>query len=151
MNKKIGIIAIVLLLIGAFFYFDLGQYFSFEYLKAQQGTLSAYYESNKVLTIALFLSIYILTTALSLPGAAIMTLAGGAIFGLVLGTILVSIASTVGATLAFLTSRFILRDSIQNKCADKLKTINEGMDKDCLLNTSPSPRDKRQARMPSSA
>jgi uncharacterized membrane protein YdjX (TVP38/TMEM64 family) len=76
------------------------------------------------------MAIYILVTSLSLPGAAIMTLAAGALFGLVVGTIVVSFASTIGATLACFVSRFILRDWIQSKFGDKLRTINEGVEKE---------------------
>ena len=74
--------------------------------------------------------IYILVTSLSLPGAAVMTLAGGALFGLLRGTIIVSFASTIGATLACFVSRFILRDWVQGKFGDKLKTVNNGIERE---------------------
>ena len=101
MNKsKLLLAVIIATVIGSFFYFDLGQYLTLEYLKSQQADLDQYYQANKITTIALFAGIYILMAALSLPGAALMTLLAGAIFGLVTGTIIVSFASSIGATLA---------------------------------------------------
>lgn len=129
-KSKVIIIAVVAVLIGAFFLFDLGQYFTLEYLKAEKDNILTNYEQAKLTTIVVYMLIYIGVTALSLPGAAIMTLAGGAVFGVLEGTIIISFASTIGATLAFLVSRFILRDSIQEKFADKLKAINAGMEKE---------------------
>jgi len=117
-------------LVAAYFVFDLGQYFSLGYLKSRQAEIDAYYGSNPLQTVAVFFLIYVAVTGLSLPGATIMTLAAGAIFGLLWGTIMVSFASSIGATLAFLVSRFLLRDSVQAKFGDKLKAINAGIDKD---------------------
>ena len=74
--------------------------------------------------------IYVLATSLSLPGAAVLTIAGGALFGLWTGTLTVSFASTIGATLACIVSRFILRDSIQAKFGDRIKTVNDGIEKE---------------------
>jgi len=129
--------ALVVLGIGVaiwFFYsYDLGQYLTLEYLKSQKEAFSSYYQENTATTLAAYLLIYITSTALSLPGATILTLAGGAFFGLTTGTILVSFASTIGATLAFMVARLLLRDSIQSKFADKLKTINEGVERDGAL------------------
>ena len=131
MNKsKLLLLAVVATLLGSFFYFDLGQYLNLEYLKSQQVALNEYYVENAVLTIAVFLLVYIAVTALSLPGAALMTLLAGAIFGVVTGTIIVSFASSIGATLAFLASRFLLRDWVQEKFGDKLKAINKGIEKE---------------------
>jgi len=117
-------------LIGAFFYFDLGRYFSLDYIKAQQASVQAYYASNPLQAIGVFVGVYVAVTALSLPGAAIMTLLAGAVFGLVVGTVIVSFASSIGATLAFLVSRFILRDWVQGRFGDKLAAINRGVEKD---------------------
>jgi len=89
-----------------------------------------FYANNKWLTLSIYMGIYVLVTALSLPGAAVMSLAGGALFGIWIGLVVVSFASTIGATLAFLIARFILRDYVQNKFGDKLNTINEGIRKD---------------------
>ena len=121
---------LVVVLVAAYFVFDLGQYFSLGYLKSRQAEIDAYYGSNPLQTVAVFFLIYMAVTGLSLPGATIMTLAAGAIFGLLWGTIMVSFASSIGATLAFLVSRFLLRDSVQAKFGDKLKAINAGIDKD---------------------
>ncbi|WP_455220597.1 dihydrolipoyl dehydrogenase [Kaarinaea lacus] len=129
-NTKSIVIGIILLLIFAFFAFDAGQYFTLEYLKAQKSAFLAFYNENIFLTIAIYFVIYVVMAALSLPGAAVMTLAGGAIFGLGTGTLVVSFASTIGATLAFMVSRFLLRDYVQNKFRKKLQTINDGIEKD---------------------
>jgi pyruvate/2-oxoglutarate dehydrogenase complex dihydrolipoamide dehydrogenase (E3) component/uncharacterized membrane protein YdjX (TVP38/TMEM64 family) len=128
-GKLLAVIGLVAL-IAAFFIFDLGRYFSLDYIKGQQAAVQAYYASHPVQAIGAFFAVYVAVTALSLPGAAIMTLLAGAVFGLVTGSIIVSFASTIGATLAFLVSRFILRDSIESKFGDKLTAINKGIDKD---------------------
>jgi len=128
--KKIILVAVLAALVGAFFVFDLGQYLTLEAIKEQQGALQAYYLENQVLTIVIFFLVYVAVTGLSLPGAALLTLAGGGIFGLVTGTIIISFASSIGATLAFLFSRFLIGDYVQNKFGDKLNAINEGVDKD---------------------
>ena len=117
-------------LVASYFIFDLGQYFTLDYLKEQQHEFTKFYHKNQLLTIGVYFGIYIAVTALSLPGAAIMTLAGGAVFGLAIGTVVVSFASTIGATLAFLVSRFLLRNYVQNKFQDKLVSINDGIRKD---------------------
>ncbi|MBT3584191.1 MAG: dihydrolipoyl dehydrogenase [Halobacteriovoraceae bacterium] len=111
-------------------HFGLTEYLTFDYLKSNQANFQSYYQSNQIQTIGIFVALYILVTALSLPGAAILTLAGGALFGLLVGTIAVSFASTIGATLAFLAARFFLKESIQNKFGDKLAAINSGIEKD---------------------
>jgi len=129
-KSKVIILAVVVILMVCFFVFDLGQYFTLEFLKSEKDSLLEYYENNKFVTIFGYMFIYIAVTALSLPGAAIMTLAGGAVFGVLEGSVIVSFASTIGATLAFLVSRFILRDSIQQKFSEKLKAINAGIEKE---------------------
>jgi pyruvate/2-oxoglutarate dehydrogenase complex dihydrolipoamide dehydrogenase (E3) component/uncharacterized membrane protein YdjX (TVP38/TMEM64 family) len=110
--------------------FDLGQYLTLDALKSQQAAIDAFYRANPVLVIAAFFALYVIVTALSVPGAAIMTLAAGAIFGVVAGTVLVSFASSIGATLAFLGSRFVFRDAVQARFAAQLSGINEGMARD---------------------
>ena len=117
-------------LIAAFIVFDFEQYFSLSYLKSQQAAIEELYRANPLQTVAAFFLIYVAATGLSLPGATILTLAAGAIFGLLWGTLIVSFASSIGATLAFLASRFVLRDAMQAKFGDKLKAINAGIDKD---------------------
>ncbi len=129
-NVKVWIGIAVLALIAAFFIFDLGQYLSLEYLKQKHQTILDFYAANRVLTIGGFFLVYVAATALSLPGAAILTLAAGAVFGLVTGLIIVSFASTIGATLSFLISRFLFRDTVQNKFGSYLETINNGVEKE---------------------
>ncbi len=131
MNKsKLILVLVVVAAIVAFFVLDLGRYFSLDYFKSQQAAISAYYQANPVQTAAIFFVIYVAVAALSIPGAAILTLVAGAIFGLLWGTVLVSFASSIGATLAFLASRFVLRDGIQKKFGDKLKALNDGVAKE---------------------
>ncbi len=127
---KIVLVIVVMILAGSFFALDLGQYFTLENLKNQQETFRAYYQQHQGLTLLIYFSIYVLMAALSLPGAAVMTLAGGAFFGLFAGSIVVSFASSIGATLAFLVSRFLLRESVQGKFGEKLAAINQGIEKD---------------------
>ncbi len=127
---KLLVLVVIACLIGAFFAFDLGQYLTLEFFKSKQTDLQAYYAAHQVETILVYFVGYVIMAALSLPGAALTTLVGGALFGLVVGVIVVSFASSIGATLAFLTSRFLLRDAIQAKYGDRLKAINEGIAKD---------------------
>lgn len=126
-NVKVWIAVVVLALIAAFFIFDLGQYLSLEYLKQKHQTLLDFYAANRLLTLAVFFAAYVAVTALSLPGAVIFTLAAGATFGFLTGLVLVSFASTIGATLAFLISRFLFRDTVQKKFGTHLETINRGV------------------------
>ncbi len=128
--KKILMLLVLLSIVVAFLIFDLGQYLTLDYIKSQQESLNAFYQQNTLTTVITFFAIYVVVTAASLPGAAVMTLAAGAIFGLVSGVILVSFASSIGASCAFIISRYVLRDTIQQKFPDKLKTINQGIDKD---------------------
>lgn len=116
--------------IASYFVFDLDQYFSLARLKSQRDALAAWAENNPVASIGGYFVIYVVMAALSLPGAAIMTIAGGAIFGLVVGSITVSFASSVGATLAFLVARFLFRDAVQKRFGERLKWINEGVERD---------------------
>ena len=124
---KIAVVVVIVALVAAFFAFDLKQYFSVEYLQSQRSALDAYYAAHPALTIGAFLLVYVAVTGLSLPGATILTLAAGAIFGLLAGTVIVSFASSLGATLAFLASRYLLREWVQGKFGDKLKPINDGI------------------------
>lgn len=128
--KKIIIIFVIAGCLGAFFYLDFGQYLSLEYIKEQQANFLEFYKENTLLAIGVFTAVYIVSTALSLPGAVLLTLLGGALFGLLVGTILVSFASSIGATLAFLVSRLLLRDWVQNKFGNYLKLFNDGVQKD---------------------
>ena len=128
--KKITLLIIIAGCVWAFFQFNLGQYLTLEYMKGQQVEFQNFYKENTWLAIGTYTAVYIATTALSLPGAALLTLLAGALFGLLVGTILVSFASTIGATLAFLVSRMLLRDWVQKKFGGFLKTIDEGIEKD---------------------
>jgi uncharacterized membrane protein YdjX (TVP38/TMEM64 family) len=128
--KKIGIVGVIIILIALFQIFDLSQYLSLEYLKSSRESLALLYAENTFAVIAAYFCIYVLVTSLSLPGAAVMTLAGGAVFGLVTGTIVVSFASTIGATLACIVSRYLLQDWVQSRFGEKLATINEGLEKE---------------------
>ncbi len=129
-KTKITLLTIVIVLVVLFFVFDLGQYFNLEYLKEKQAVMDAYYEREPLTTAVSFFFLYVIITGLSLPGAAILTLAAGAIFGVLWGTIVVSFASTIGATLAFLVSRYLFREAIQGRFADKLTAINRGIDEE---------------------
>jgi len=129
-TKRIMVATVLVGLAVLFKALGLGQYFTLSYVKASQAKFAALYADHRLMVIAVYMVIYILVTSLSLPGAAIMTLAGGALFGLLIGTIIVSFASTIGATLACFVSRSVLRDWVQNKFADKLKTVNEGIEKE---------------------
>jgi len=128
-SKLILIIAIIILA-GLFIAYDLDQYLRLDYLKSQQQQLNSWYQDNPALLIGAYFIIYVAVTGLSLPGAAVLTLVGGAIFGLVTGVIIISFASTIGATLAFLVSRYLLHDAVQGKFASKLQAFNEGIKKD---------------------
>lgn len=130
LNARGLLVLLVLLLMGSFFVFDLGQYLTLEYLKSQHQAFLDFYAANHFVTLAVYFCVYVLVTALSLPGATVMTLAGGAVFGLATGFVVISFASTIGATLAFLIARFVLRDVVQTKFADKLKAINTGIERE---------------------
>lgn len=122
--------AAVAFAIAAFFLFDLDSALTLDALKQQQARLADYQAAHPGRLAALYFVCYVLVTALSLPGATLLTLAGGAIFGLELGLLLVSFASTIGATGAFLTARFLLRDWVQKRFGDRLAAINAGLHKD---------------------
>ena len=129
-NLKQIIILVIAGVLGVFFYLDFAQYLSLEYIKEQQTNFLEFYKENTLLAMGAFTGVYIVSTALSLPGAVLLTLLGGALFGLLVGTILVSFASSIGATLAFLVSRLLLRDLVQNKFGSYLKSFNDGVQKD---------------------
>ncbi|MDP4926803.1 MAG: VTT domain-containing protein, partial [Sphingorhabdus sp.] len=128
---KKAVLALVLIgAIAAYFIFDLGQYLSLENFKASQADIIAAKDANPALYIAGFFLLYVAVTGLSIPGAAIMSLVAGALFGVVLGTLIVSFASTMGATLAFLSSRYLLRDWVQGKFGERLRAVDDGLEKD---------------------
>ena len=133
MNKqtltKIAVLAVVVILFAVAYPY-IKEYASLDYIKSQQNEFKEYYEANRVLVLGGYLLLYIACTALSLPGAALLTLLAGALFGLVVGVILVSFASSIGATLAFLVARFLLGDTLQQKYGDKLEKINKGVERE---------------------
>ena len=129
-NKKILILILLLALIALFFIFNLGRFFSLDFIKSQQSGFASLYAEKPALVILGFFAAYVAVTALSLPGAAIMTLAAGAIFGLVIGTVIVSFASSIGATVSFLAARFLLGETVQNKFGARLAEINKGVEKE---------------------
>ena len=112
-KSKLLVIAVIAAAITAFFVFDLKQYVTLDYFQAQREAINAAVATDPLRAALLVFAIYTLATGLSLPGAAVLTLIAGAVFGLLWGTVIVSFASTIGATLAFLTSRFLLRDWVQ--------------------------------------
>ncbi|MCP4277722.1 MAG: TVP38/TMEM64 family protein, partial [Gammaproteobacteria bacterium] len=121
---------VIFALFGAYFLFDLQRFFNLDFIKTQQAAIETWRLANPTAAFSIYTLIYIAVTALSLPGAVIMTLAGGAIFGLFWGTVIISFASSIGATLAFLIARFLLQDWVQTRFGDRLKAINEGVRKD---------------------
>lgn len=129
-KKKIVIFALIALAIVAYFQFGLGQYLNLDALKAQQAALDDYHRQHPWQVAGLYFVAYVAVTALSLPGALPMTLAGGAIFGLLWGTVIVSFASSIGATLAFLAARFLLRDWVGERFGERLKAVDEGIRRD---------------------
>jgi len=127
---KIAVLLLLAALVGAFFAFDLQRYLTLGYLKTQQHAFQDYYGGHRLFTLGLYFLLYVAVTALSLPGAAVMTLAGGALFGFWPALLVVSFASTIGATLAFLVSRFLLRDWVQEKFGDRLRAVNAGVERE---------------------
>jgi uncharacterized membrane protein YdjX (TVP38/TMEM64 family) len=129
-RKKLLFLLIVAALVAAFFAFDLGRFLSLAAIKQHQAALAALHAERPAAVLGIFLSAYVAVTALSLPGAAVMTLAAGAIFGLAVGTVLVSFASSLGATLAFLSSRYLLRAGVQRRFGSRLADVNAGIKRD---------------------
>ncbi|MGH7206526.1 MAG: TVP38/TMEM64 family protein [Nitrospiraceae bacterium] len=129
---KIVVASVLAAAIGAFFYFDLQQYLSLDALKANRDRLLAFTDANYATAVASFIVVYCLVTGLSLPGAAILTLAGGFLFGSLFGTVFVNLGATTGATLAFLAARYLLRDWVEEKFGNRLGPIQEGFGKNAF-------------------
>jgi len=128
--KKYVIVCFILIAASAYWAFDLDRYLTLDGIKAGQAQLDNW-RNGAPLTAGLgFFILYVAATSLSLPGAALLTLAAGAVFGLLWGVVIVSFASTIGATLAFLVARFILRDSVQSRFGDRLRTLNRGIEQE---------------------
>jgi len=130
MKKKLGLVTIIVALVVAYFALDLNQYLTLDQLKSSQDQFAELLAQHPILVPVTFFFTYVLITALSLPGAAIMTLTAGALFGLGQGLLLVSFASSLGATLAFLVARFLLRDTIKRRFAKRLQAIDRGVERD---------------------
>jgi len=126
--KKMFLLLAALVAVGLFFYLDLGRFLTLASLKANRQALSGYYASHPVATLAAFMALYIVQTALSLPGAAILSLAAGAIFGSLAGTFYANLAATIGATIAFLVARYLLRDAVLKRFGPKLELINRELE-----------------------
>lgn len=129
-SRKVILLVAIAVLIALFFAFDLGRFFSLDYIVQQRDVLQQQVDQHPGLSGLIFFLIYVAVTGLSLPGAAVMTLLGGALFGLAFGLLLVSFASTIGATLAFLASRVLFRDTVQRRFGDSLRAVNRGVERD---------------------
>jgi uncharacterized membrane protein YdjX (TVP38/TMEM64 family) len=127
MKGKILIVSLILLVLFLYWFFNLGQFFSLSYIKASQAKAAALYNEHQAAFLLGYVGVYILVTTLSLPGAAVLTLAGGGLFGFWLGAVVVSFASTIGATLACFVSRYLLREWVQKRLGERLRTIHEGI------------------------
>ncbi len=129
-TPRLLLLLAIIAFMGAWLAFDLGSYFNLDFIKTQQAALEAWRTAKPLSAVVIYAGVYIAVTALSLPGAVIMTLAGGALFGLLWGTIIISFASSIGAMLAFLIARVLLHDWVQRRFGDKLGAINQGVEKD---------------------
>ena len=127
---RVMIVTLIGLAVISFYQFDLYRLFSLEYVQSRLDALLAYRDNHFALAAAIYFMVYVLITALSIPGALILTLTGGALFGLVWGTVFTSFASSIGATVAFLISRTLLRDWVQTRFGDSLAPINSGIEQD---------------------
>lgn len=129
-RSRLVLLAGVVILIALFFYLGLLDYLNLDYLQSQRSVAAGLFEANPVLVALLFMAIYIAVTGLSLPGAAILTLAAGAVFGLAAGVVMVSFASTIGATLAFLLARYLFREPVQKRFEKVLAPVNRGVEQE---------------------
>ena len=134
-NSNLGKISLavgLVLAIGLFFYFDLGRFLSLDALKNNRDSLLAFTEANFTAAVAMFIVAYVIVAGLSLPGAVILTLAGGFLFGAVFATLFVNIGATTGATLAFFAARYLLRDTVEQKFGKALGPFQEGFTKNAF-------------------
>ncbi len=130
-NKWVFVLTFFLILLFSFFfYMDLDRFLSLDFLKNQQEEFVSFYREKPIQTLLVYMCFYIVSVALSIPGAIVLTLVAGALFGVVAGTLIVSFASTIGATLAFLVSRFILRGRVQKRFGSSLEKINRGIEEE---------------------
>ncbi len=129
-STKVIVVVIFISLVAAFFIFGLNDFFNLTYLKGQHDTLRSYCQENLFTCISIYFGIYLAITSLSLPGAGLLTVLGGAMFGLLYGVIVVSFASSIGALISFLVARYLLRDYMQARFKDRLNAINAGIERD---------------------
>src|SRR5712692_7225480 len=129
-RRRLLVAALLLGLIAAFFALDLGQYFQLEFFQSKQSAIEEFRRANPLAAAVIFFAIYVAVTGLSVPGAAILSVAVGAILGLLWGTLIVSFASSIGATLAFLSSRFLFREAVRGRFGDRLQAIDAGLAKE---------------------
>lgn len=129
---RMVIAAVIAVAMGGFLYFDLGQYLSLDALKQNRDQLLTFTESNYAASVAIFILTYIVVTGLSLPGAVILTLAGGFVFGGVIGTLFVNLGATTGATLAFFAARYLLRDWVEQKFGRWIEPVQQGFAKNAF-------------------
>jgi uncharacterized membrane protein YdjX (TVP38/TMEM64 family) len=127
-RKKLTVALVGAIAVALFFWFDLQRFLTLEALKANRQALIEYHASHRAAMVAGFMAVYIVQTTLSLPGAAIMSLAAGAIFGPLMGTVYAVTAATIGATLAFLVTRYLLRDAVLNRFGAKLEGLNRELE-----------------------
>jgi len=130
--RKALLFALLVIGVGVFMYFDLGRYLSLDALKANRDRLLIFTDAHYAAAVSVFIVLYCVVTGLSLPGAVIMTLAGGFLFGGLLGTLYVNVGATSGATIAFLASRYLLRDWVERNFGHKLGPIQEGFAKNAF-------------------
>jgi uncharacterized membrane protein YdjX (TVP38/TMEM64 family) len=128
--SKMLLLFVLVAFIAAFFILDLQHYLTLDALKSQQSKIESYRNVHPALAVAIYGLLYVAVTGLSLPGAAVLTLAGGAVFGLLWGTLIVSFASSMGATLAFLAARFLFRDAVKARFGERLQALDEGVNRD---------------------
>ena len=131
--KKVTLAAFIFLGLGSFFYFDLNRFFDLNFVKSQLDAIQAYKEENFELTLILYFCVYCLSVALSIPGAVVLTLLGGAVFGVFFGTLVVSFASSIGATFAFFISRIFLRNWVSERFGKYLVNIDKGFKSEGVL------------------
>jgi pyruvate/2-oxoglutarate dehydrogenase complex dihydrolipoamide dehydrogenase (E3) component/uncharacterized membrane protein YdjX (TVP38/TMEM64 family) len=129
-KKKLVIVLVLAALVVAFFALDLGRFLSLDYVKSRQAEFAALYDQRPLVVIGVYSAIYIVVFALALPVGAVMSLAGGALFGLVAGTVIVSFASSIGAALAFLASRHVLADTVRARFGNRLAEVDKGIEHD---------------------
>src|SRR5436190_207285 len=132
-GARVLVLVVVLAVVAAFFLSGAHRYLSFEALKAEQGRIDGWYRAHPVATVGGFFLLYVAVTGLSIPGATVLTLIAGALFGLLWGTVLVSFAASLGATVAFLVSRYVLRDSVRRRFARELERVDRGIEREGAL------------------